>query len=41
MMEPVPPVFGPWIDKQIGDHGGSAGVLRGGKMTTATNARRV
>lgn len=32
---------GPWIDKPIGDHGGSAGGLRGGKMQTWEGGWRV
>ena len=32
---------GPWIDQQIGDHGGSAGELRGGKMETWEGGWRV
>ena len=32
---------GPWIDKQIGDHGGSAGGLRGAKMETWEGGWRV
>jgi len=32
---------GPWIDKQIGDHGGSPGPFRGGKMTTWEGGWRV
>jgi arylsulfatase len=32
---------GPWIDKQIGDHSGSAGVLRGSKMESWEGGWRV
>ncbi len=32
---------GPWTDKQIGDHGGSPGPLRGAKMTTWEGGWRV
>ncbi len=32
---------GPWIDKQIGDHGGSAGSFRGSKMTSWEGGWRV
>jgi len=32
---------GPWTDKQIGDHGGSPGPFRGGKMTTWEGGWRV
>jgi arylsulfatase A-like enzyme len=32
---------GPWIEQQIGDHGGSAGPLRGAKMTSHEGGPRV
>ncbi len=32
---------GPWIDPQIGEHGGSAGIFRGGKMDTWEGGWRV
>jgi arylsulfatase len=32
---------GPWISPQIGDHGGSAGIFRGGKMETWEGGWRV